>query len=316
MVNAAMSYYGVRKDRLPKETDEVVSITTGTLIEAELLEEIKDPNDNSKTCQGNVKIKKVDNDYVYTPFLKCEGNYEPEYLSEIVKKSKVDEYGNGVYLLNNEYVYRGDYVDNYVMFASKLWRIIMVDSNDDIELVLNDRTKEKYTWDTSFNVIEQKDIGVNTDYFNSDIRKSLISYYNEQFTKEEKSKIVKKDLCIGKVNENEDFNRDKECEKKQENEYIGLLRISDYQRASLDETCTKISDGQCKNRNYMIKTADIDSWFLNADEENTYKVYKGLTISTYTVSKSSRINPVIYLSKEVIVLEGNGTLESPFVIKE
>lgn len=315
MVNAAKKYYSSRKDKLPSEINETISVTTGTLIEAELLEEIVDPNKKENKCQGYVQVKKLDDGYVYTPFLSCKGSYEPKYLSDVVKESGTDEYGNGVYLMDNEYVYRGDDVNNYVLFANKLWRIVMIDSEGDIELVLNEATENKYTWETSFNVEEQDNVGVNTNYFNSNIRKTLLRFYEQSFDEKEKAKIVPKDLCIGALGKNENFNREKECYKKQEGEYIGLLRVSDYKRATLDDTCLNRKNGQCRNHNYLVKSADIDSWLLNTVEENTYEVFTGYGISYEDAAEAESLNPVIYLSKDVIMTEGSGKENSPYFVK-
>ena len=122
MVNAAKSYYASHEKNLPKEESGTVKVTINTLIEAELLKEVKDPNNKDQDCSGYVEVTKVGKEYSYTPFLVCKGNYEPKYLTDIVKESKQDEYGNGVYEMGGEYVYRGDDVKNYVSFNNQLWR--------------------------------------------------------------------------------------------------------------------------------------------------------------------------------------------------
>ena len=124
MVNAAKSYYASHKKNLPKEENGTVTVTISTLIESELLKEVKDPNNKDQDCSGYVEVTKVGKEYSYTPFLVCKGNYEPKYLTDIVKSSKQDEYGNGVYEMGGEYVYRGDDVKNYVSFNNQLKLIV------------------------------------------------------------------------------------------------------------------------------------------------------------------------------------------------
>lgn len=315
MVSAAKSYYNNRKDNLPKEDGNSVKVTIGTLVDAELLDEIKDPNNKEQTCNGYVQVKKVKEEYIYVPFLTCKGNYEPKYLNDIVKNSKLDEYGNGVYEMSGEYVYRGDEIKNYIMFADKLWRIVLVDKEGDTEIVLNTPTDEYYNWETSFNTVEQENVGINTDYFNTDIRKALVRYYDENFSSEDKAKIVPKNLCVGALGKKEDFNREKECSKIQENEYIGLLRVSDFQRATTDNTCVNRSQGQCKNHNYLVDSAYISSWLLNVVEDNTYQVFNGYGVIIKDAADNSSINPVVYLSRDVIIVDGTGEKNNPFIIK-
>lgn len=314
MIKAAKKYYSSRENKLPEE-DSTSKVTIGTLVELGLLKEVKDPKNKSNLCNGYVLTKKVDEEYVHTPFLTCKGNYEPEYLSDKIKSSGQDEYGNGIYEIDGEYVYRGDDVKNYVSFANKLWRIVMVDGTDNIELVLNESTEEEYFWENSYNIDEQEKVGVTTNYFNTNIRKSLVKYYENNFTTDEKAKIVLKDLCIGALGRKEDFNRQKECAKVQEGEYIGLLRVSDYQRASTDTNCTNRTQGQCQNHNYLESSASISSWLLNTVEENTYQVFAGFGIVSIDAADTRSINPVIYLSSDIITVQGTGTIDEPFVIK-
>ena len=136
MVSAAKKYYENKKDHLPKEEGNSVKVTISSLVESELMKEVTDPKDSSNECSGYVEVTKVDDEYSYVPFLTCKGNYEPEYLVDKIKKVKTDELGNGVYTIGNEYVYRGSDVNNYVSFNDLTWRIIKVDENNDIKLVL------------------------------------------------------------------------------------------------------------------------------------------------------------------------------------
>ena len=163
MVSAAKEYYVNRKDRLPKEENGTVKVTLGTLVEAELINEVVDPSDKSNVCSGYVEVTKVGEEYSYLPFLTCKGNYEPKYLKDIVKETKQDEYGNGVYTIGNELVYRGDDVDNYVSFNNQLWRIVKIDSEGDIKLVLANSIDDSYPWDESYNSEADYKSGITKD---------------------------------------------------------------------------------------------------------------------------------------------------------
>ena len=272
MVNAAKEYYANRKDRLPKEENGTVKVTLGTLVEAELINEVVDPSDKSNTCSGYVEVTKVGEEYSYLPFLTCKGNYEPKYLKDIVKETKQDEYGNGVYTIGNELVYRGDDVDNYVSFNNQLWRIVKVDNEGDIKLVLAKYTQDAYPWDTAYNSIQESDVGITTDYLHTDIRKTLNDYYKNNFDKDSKAKIVSKNLCVGGYALTDAFSTEKECSKIKENEKVGLLTATDYQNASLDTKCTMLQSRECSNDNYLSNDDDIFTWLSNPLSENTYKV--------------------------------------------
>lgn len=316
MIKAAKKYYEINKKLLPTQNDGTVKVTISTLIEAELLDEFKDPKDSSNDCSGYVEVTKVDEEYSYLPFLTCKGNYEPEYLYEKVKNSGQDEIGNGVYDMNGEFVYRGDDVDNYVKFENLLWRIVKVDTSNDVKLVLVTELEEKYPWDTAYNASKKNSVGNTTNYLITDIRKTLNEIYKSIIVSDKKALVVSKNLCIGKYARNDNFSKEKECSIVQENEKIGLLNLTDFQYASLDSACVNLESGECVNRNYMVESGEIRTWSLNATTENTYKVfYIGSNIGLSYADTEKRINPVIYISNKAITNAGDGTKENPYIIK-
>lgn len=320
MVNAAKNYYANHKNNLPKEENGTVKVTISTLVEAELLDEVIDPQNKKQTCSGHVEVTKVGDEYSYIPFLTCKGNYEPKYLTDVVKESKTDEYGNGVYEMNGEYIYRGDDVNNYVKFNDQLWRIVKVDSEGDIKLVLIDRIEETFSWDESYNSIEQSKVGVTTDYLHTNIRKVLNEYYEDNFSKDAKAKIVSKNLCVGKYSMMDDYGDDysieKECSIIKENEKIGLLNASDYKNASLDSGCINLLSQECTNYNYLADDEEISTWLLNTTTNTTYEVlYISEEITKTYANNYENINPVIYLSKKAVIVNGNGTKENLYIVK-
>lgn len=334
MVSAAKNYYASHEKSLPKEENGTVKVTINTLIEAELLKEVKDPKNKDQDCSGYVEVTKVGKEYSYTPFLVCKGNYEPKYLTDIVKSSKQDEYGNGVYEMGGEYVYRGDDVKNYVSFNNQLWRIVKIDSEGDIKLVSAFHSENRYSFDDSYNSENKKNSGNTTDYLHTNIRKTLNDYYKNNFNKDEKARIVSKNLCVGKyaVGENltseelsndllDEFNIEKECSAVKENEKIGLLNATDYKNASLDSSCIKLDDNECSNHNYLHTNygdegSEIDTWLLNSSSNNTYQaIYLSDGVDVSDASISKYVNYVIYINGNTIALRGNGTIKNAYFIK-
>lgn len=315
MVSAAKSYYASRENKLPKEDGSSIKVTIGTLIDAELIDEIKDPNNKEQTCEGFVQVKKVSDDYAYIPFLTCKGNYEPEYLVDKIKNSKLDEYGNGVYEMGGEYVYRGDDVNNYISFNNQTWRIVKVDNEGDIELIYSpEDNKYKASWDSKYNSTVDRSYGITTNYLQSDIRKSLVKFYDNYISDDNKAKIVKKDYCIGKKAKEAADNTSDECSTLR-NEKIGLLVVSDYRKSSLDEGCDRYDKPSCVNRNYLA-ISGIKSWLLTTVSDNTYEAYfidKKIEISK--ASRNKTVYPVVYLTRDTIIIDGNGSKDNFYKIK-
>lgn len=320
MKSAAEKYYAQRKNKLPKTDNGVVKVSLSTLIESELIKEITDPKDSSNKCSGFVEVTKIKNKYIYTPFLTCKGNYEPKYLHDKVKKTKVDEYGGGIYEIDGEYVYRGTDLKNYVSFNGSLWRIIKIDNEDSAYIIKDQFLIENYPWDTAYNDERKSSVGVTTNYLNTDIRRALKKYYEETFTEEQKARMVQKNLCVGKYevsNDNdlgEKIDKSKECSIIKEGEYIGLITVSDFALASLDPKCTNVFSNECSNYNYLAE-GDISTWTLNSSSSNTYQVfYVNRGVQHSNASNGRRINPVVFLNKNVIVYGGDGSKENPYDI--
>ena len=314
MVSAAKKYYGENKKNLPKE-GVTIKVSIDTLIEEGYLDKIVDPKDSSNECSGYVEVTNEEGEYSYLPFLTCKGNYELSYLSDVVKKTKTDEYGNGLYEIDDEYVFRGDDVKNYVQFADKLWRIVKIDSEGDIKLVLAKRTDDTYAWDNTYNDEKKYTSGNTANYLMTTIRKTLNDYYENNFSKEQKTQIVSKDLCIGKLAITDEFNKEKECSVIQENEKIGLLTAYDYKIGSLDEKCIYLNNKECENYNYLA-TSNIVTWLLTSTNQNTYKVFFiNKTLGETAASNPKRITPVIHITKKALMIKGTGTEDSPYIVK-
>ena len=127
--------------------------------------------------------------------------------------------------------------------------------------------------------------------------------------------IVAKDICVGKNKISDDSNDAIECLITQPNEKIGLLRITDYKNASLDNACVRYDNEECVNRNYFAKD-EITTWLLTAVADNTYQVYYlSNTLGYSNAASTRRIYPVVYISKDIIVRSGDGNVESPYLIK-
>lgn len=315
MVSAAKDYYNKKPSLLPKQNGGTTRVTIASLIDSELLKDFKDPKDKKHECTGYVEVTKVDNEYSYAPFLSCAGNYEPSYLSDKVKEEKKDEYGNGVYFVDGEYVYRGDTVNNYASFNKQLWRIIKIDKDGNIKLVLADNTEDSYFFDKAYNVDSKDTSGITTNFLKTNMRKVLNEYYENNFTSDSKAKIVAKDLCIGSYLIKDEFSVSKECSVIRENEKVGLLNPSDYKAASLSDGCTNLNSKECINYNYLA-SSKFYTWLLNVSSNSTYHgLYLSKTIGRSYASNEKPINPVIYLNGSVITSNGNGTSDNPYIIK-
>lgn len=317
MKSAAISYVNDEKTNfsLPEE-GEIAKIDVEDLVANKNMKELnKYLKKSSVSCTGYVTIKKHDNDYLYTPVLDCGDDYKTLFLNQYVIDNELTESGDGLYRVNNEYIFRGEYVNNYVKFANQNWRIIKIDSDGNIKL-LQESTKEKNNWDNRYNIDFRSTVGIN-NYDLSRISQKIDELYNSLFSDKEKLYIATKNLCVGK-RYIDDTTKDgtTECSELSKDRKAGLIQINEFLMASLDINCTKIMDGACQNYNYLAKYDD--SWWSitpnAAKSSNVYEIDGGSTDTT-NASNYKVVRLSIYLDDTVVYKSGDGTIENPYMFK-
>lgn len=315
LIVSAKKYYDKYPDKLPSINNEKTSVTIDELIKSGTLQSPDKLLNKGLTCTGKVNVNKNNDDYMYQPDIKCSDKYETNFLYKKIIKENVVTTGNGLYNINGEYIFRGDNINNLVKFGEKNWRIVKINKDNTIRLILDDNL-QPVVWDDRYNVERKDSVGKN-DYAISRIKDILNNYYNSEeiLKKKDKSYVITKDLCIGSRNENSKVNDGSlECSKKIENEPFGLLQANEYMLASLESTCKNLDDKQCKNYNYLGTFNNY--WTLTSNTKNSYEVYRisGRVESAITyLYAQPRI--VVTVSSDILFTNGNGTKTNPYKIK-
>lgn len=329
MRSAAISYFKDNSGKLPKTDDQIVEVGTDVLINNGYMKKL-DHYIKGEDCSGKVTVERVSTStYNYTPILSC-GTYTTTSLVDMVRKNdNIVNDGYGVYYLNNEYVYRGLKVNNYVKFNDSdiLWRIVKVNSDNETVLISEGKSINVFPWDTRYNNTVEDNSGIGV-FHNSTISSILDSLYrnklyeeNEYYESEvnfltayDKTKVVKYDACVGTRGE-EDSTKDGSTEcAVTEKVKMSLLPVYDFMNASIDSNCTSTLRPDCQNYNYL--NSDYTYWLLTGNSDNTDKVY---VVSSYVYNKTadyeSSIRPVIHLNSNVMVESGKGTMNNPYIIR-
>lgn len=315
-------YFEENKTLLPKNDGETKEVSVDDLVKLEMMSPIEDLLSEDATCTGKAVVKNVAGKYSYLGLIDCGDKYVTSNLyQKIIDDNPTVTSGNGLYLQNGEYVFRGENLNNYVEFAGTKWLIIKVDKDNDIKLLQIDSEGERVSYDDRYNSEKRSTVGKN-DFSISRIKDTLNEVYNSnKFSEEEKTLIVPKPLCIGARSE-EDSNNDGtlECSNvTSDNMYVGLIQVNEYLNASLDSACNTIDNSECQNYNYLASNSSSSSWWtLTPVKENTYQVYYVESygrIEAKNCSSYAAIRPVIYISKDVMFESGKGTEEEPYVIK-
>lgn len=324
---AAKNYYSSRNNELPLNDGEEIEISVQTLVDNKLLKDIsKYQKDKSTTCTGKVIVTKSGDYYNYSPYLNCGDKYTTTYFADALLKNVVNS-GDGLYKFDQydetktktaNFIYRGEYPNNYVKFGNELWRIVKINSKHEMMLIESDYvfdTAVESSWDNRYNSDFKEYSGINV-FYDSRIKQKLDSIYNGDtiLTDNDKAKLVFKKACVN-IRKSTDIKNDGsiECSKITNSPVkLSLLATYDYINASLDNNCKTIVDKSCGNYNYLNKY-DRSWWLLNTN------IQSGYATSNYAylmeLPASLFVRTVAVISKNVVYVDGNGTQSNPYIIK-
>ena len=322
----AKTFYKNNVDTLPQENGKT------TLSISNIIDNQKEYIGSDLTCDGGIDVINNNGYYLYVSNVKCSDGYSSRNLSEHLINSDVVSSGNGLYSYNDYYIYRGDNVNNYVIFNNQLWRIVKINSNGTLrmietdymiktkndEMVFKNNKRSSSKWDDRYNVDKENSSGYNDyihDGINSRIKDYLEEVYKNEYSDEIKSYIVKQDLCIGKRSFTDSINDGSiECSNVLSEQNLGLLQLNEYINASLDPGCVNAESATCLNYNYLTEF-NTTFWTMTAVSENSYEVYKIGSMITKATAKSNAVPKiVINLSREARFTTGDGTEENPYII--
>lgn len=318
MRQAAIKYYKNDKSTLPME-GQSVEVDAVTLANGKYMKPLSKLKDKA-SCTGKVVVKKINDQYIYTPYLDCGEDYRTKKLSDVVLQSVVSS-GNGLYEMNGEYVFRGEKLNNYIQLDDQLFRIVKITKENEIMIIPElQKNKVSYLWDNRYNADRSYNYGIN-DYRISRIYDQLQVLYKQEdnpwLSAKGKNNLVGFPLCIGKRDIQDANNSNQlECSDILENQMIGLLSVSDYINASIDDNCHIPTDKACQNYNYL-KT-DFNWWTITASSKNSYQVIyinqNGYAEVT-NASSPKVLRPVFMLGNQAILKAGDGSQTNPYTLK-
>lgn len=321
MVDAAEAYYKKKDQYLPKNPGETDEVTVEQLVKDGYMKSIATLLKKKETsCTGKVTVSNSNNNYYYGPYLECGEDYTSNLLSKKITSSDyLVTSGDGLYNIGNEYVFRGEKVNNRIEFANKDWVILKVLANGNIRVMEDEKKHNSFKWDDRYNSELKRDYGIN-NYSVSRMKEALNGLYNDPdyFSDTDKAMLVTHDLCTGKRNPR-DTSRDgsPECSTREPNQTIGLIQVNEFVTASLDANCKIASDPQCGNYNFLSHLNNIYSyWTITPSTSNTAKVF---LVNYGLINESNASNrivtaPVIILTKDVRIKSGTGTITDPYTI--
>ena len=228
-----------------------------------------------------------------------------------------DEYEDG------RYFYKGGNPNNYVTFNNEQagWRIVSIEPDGTIKIMKTASIGNQY-WDTNGSNNWARPANLNT-YLNS-------TYYNG-LNSTAQSQIVAKDWSIGAVtwdNNNLATQITNENATKW-NGKVALATVSEYIRSNSNKSrCGSFSlnndnYSSCVNTGWMDTTAVSYWWTLSPSASDSYDSFdvdsyggvNGYYVGNSGISSySNAVRPVVYLSSEVKITDGDGSQSNPYQI--
>lgn len=276
---------------------------------------------NNQTCDKLYKIttiEKEDNTYTMTKYDLLTG-----YLSG----------KNGLRKINNDYYFYGDNPNNYIYYncineldnkTCELWRIIGFKYDDKtskyVTKIIKDDYLAKFKYDDKTQLWPEASIN---KYFDSEYKINDNYLTNIPVNQEN---II--DLNIKK----DDIKFYNNLNKPTDDKFnITLLTLSDYLNTSICEN-REINkyDETCLKNNWLNKNSQINEWTTSIKYEEPYEdeltkdlitpvnntIYSvGNTIEDNRIDTELYIRPVVYLKERMLLINGNGSFDNPYIIK-
>ncbi len=262
-----------------------IEIEKGSKYNDEGIKSVIDNTDGKMDVKDVDVSGKVDTDKIgtYTIQYKISDSFENE--SVVTRKIKVIQTLNKVVedSTDKDKIYKGNDVQNYIMFSNMLFRIVGLNSDGSVKIVASDN------------------IGtVNYD----DVDKWLNDYFYDHLTDKSTKYIVKGSFCKSTVSD-KNVDTVKSC-KGNKKENVGLLSISDYNNSVIDgnsylypNNIAWTSNNQNDNKAWAVRTyfsGNGTSKYMSFDDKYNFAVY-----------------PVINLKKGIKLIDGDGSLGDPYI---
>ena len=208
----------------------------------------------------------------------------------ILVNNKVTKDGDGLHQDTDGYYFKGNVLNNYVVFANRTFRVVKVNNDNTVQLVSNDIVGE-FLW------------GEDAEYHSSNLYSWLT------ITKEQNSGIYyttipnpKKFLVQTSYREDTLLDSKVSSSKKQYRDYVTTLTIQDYSKANGKNSYLNI------NKFYWVLGLDKDGSNLYVDNEGS--------IQSSTGYEGYGVRAVITLKANTSILSGDGTISNPYVIDQ
>ena len=230
------------------------------------------------------------------------------------------------------YYFRGNVTNNYVLFAGFTWRIVRINEDGTIRLIMQDgiNNNTKYVFNTNHNSY------THMYYSNSQAKTSLEKWYNDN---------IGSNINLSSKVASGNYYCEQAKVKQLENYTSGNTNMTVYSSYTLDFKCNSDGNGygvvnvsvgllsyeevvyaggyvNQQNSEYYLYNASINWWVMGPAGflassliPYVWNVRTTGILGNYDVNRSSIVRPVINLTADTQTSSGNGTKDNPFVVE-
>lgn len=219
---------------------------------------------------------------IYNPKINT-GEGEIMLSNYITGQSEIVYDGDGLYISSGTYTYKGNVTNNYLEYNNLLWRIVRINQDGTILLVLDDYMNI-LPWNSKVNSFSASDIN---------------KYLNDNFVKNIDTSVLDKNTyCDDTLTDLTNI----QCTKQVIDSYVTLLDVNSFLNSVKE------------NKSYLVSDDEI-FWLNNSSNDKIWHT-NGTNVSMSDASILYEIRPVIKLKSLVMFQSGDGTKEKPYTISK
>lgn len=248
-----------------------------------------------------------------------------------LKLTSIDNETNGLFVTYDTnggkatYFFRGEVENNYIVFANLKWRIVRINEDGSIKLILENGITSNTGYNFNNNTEDYKQM-----YYQGSEAESILNNWYDTTLKEYDNLIVEGNYCTDFRVVTSYFEQINGLSTTLYQNYTPTLRCSNNLKSkigliTMDEVSFAGAFYRMPNETYYLnnsqffwtmspagfekKYADTYEWIIgNKGELNIYDVSDG---KNYKVV----LRPVINLKEDTIAISGNGTFNAPYRVK-
>lgn len=196
---------------------------------------------------------------------------------------------NGLFKDNekNIYYFNGKVDNNYLQFSGKMWRIVSIDEDGNIKIILDEAI-------SSLSYGDEYEKSYVRSWLNPSDNENEGIFYNSLSDKG----LIYTTIYVDKIDDISKIKSDKKHD-----DYIGLLSLYEYYKAGGKDSY--LNNGT----EWWLSTTTTDSkaWYVSKDK---------LAKADYETYANKGIRPVITLNYNTALISGSGTKTDPFITEE